>query len=82
MLSARDTPGGAGKIAADHRVTHRLGHRDWILATVDGTSQQYSGTSQLHGEGRIGGGADTGVDQHWDICAGTNQLDIVRIQNA
>ena len=52
------------------------------MRPVDGRRHQDAVTSQLHGEGRVGRGADTDVEDDRDVDGVAEQGDVVRVADA
>ena len=61
---------------------HRPGHADRIVGSSNRGIHQHAVTTKFHGDGRIGSGADTGIDDDGDFRLFDDQANIDRVLNA
>ena len=83
----RGRASGCGRRAAPQRPgfdrrAHRGRHRHRIARLRDGGVEQHRRAAELHGERRVGGGADAGVEHDRHRRARADQLDQMRVADA
>src|SRR5690606_25666646 len=78
----RHTPGQIGQTPRLNGVLHRLGHQYRLLRVCDGAVHQHRLTAQFHGDGRVGSGTYTGINQHRHLGLFEDDAQVVRVADA
>ncbi len=82
MVTPGYAPGPCRESPRPHAGCHGRRHEGGILGPGDRGCEQHGVAAEFHGQRRVGGGADPGVEDDGNLGLGDDQLDVVAVADS